>query len=134
MDFDPLKIKKIEVVTHKHFLGPLISEGVVSYSTYQGDLGGYELDPNAVVIEYEGLQRQRIFYAPAYETSIQKESRIPDLRNVLYWSPTVNTGNNGKQQFSFYTSDLKGNYVIVVQGLTAEGVAGSTVSTFSVSR
>lgn len=132
MALDPLKIKKIEVLAHKHFLGSLVNEGVVSYSTYQGDLGGYELDANAVVIEYEGLQRQRIFYSPAYETSQQQQSRIPDLRNLLYWSPAVTTGTDGKQQFSFYSSDLKGNYAIIVQGLTAEGLAGSTVNVFSV--
>ncbi len=132
MALDPLKIKKIDVLTHKHFLGAMVNDGVVSYISYQGDLGGYELDPNAVVIEYEGLQRQRIFYSPQYETSQQQQSRIPDLRNLLYWSPTVKTGTDGKQQFSFYSSDMKGNYTIVVQGLTAEGLAGSAVSTFSV--
>jgi hypothetical protein len=132
--FDPLKIKKIEVVSHKHYLGPLIAEGVVSFKTYQGDLGGYELDPNAIVVEYEGLQRQREFYSPVYETQNEKESRIPDLRNLLYWSPSVKTSKDGKQQLSFYTSDLKANFAIVVQGLTSDGLSGSSVTTFSVNK
>lgn len=132
MALDPLKIKKIDVLTHKHILGPLVNEGVVSYTSYQGDLGGYELDPNAVVIEYEGLQRQRIFYSPVYETNAQKDTRLPDLRNVLYWSPAICTGPDGKQQFSFYSSDMKGNYAMVVQGLTAEGMFGSSISNFTV--
>jgi hypothetical protein len=134
MAFDPLKIKKIDVAAHKHYLGPLVCEGIVSYKTYQGDLGGYELDPNAVVIEYEGLQRQREFYSPVYENTAQKESRIPDLRNLLYWSPSVKTIKDGKQQLSFYTSDLKANFAIIVQGLTTEGLSGSSVSTFVVNK
>lgn len=134
MAFDPLKIKKIDVAAHKHYLGPLVSEGVVSYKTYQGDLGGYELDPNAIVVEYEGLQRQRVFYSPVYETKMQKESRLPDLRNVLYWCPDIKTGADGKQQFSFYTSDVNARFAIVVQGLTAEGLSGSGVTTFMVNK
>jgi len=132
MAFDPLKIKKIDVATHKHYLGPLVCDGIVSYKTYQGDLGGYELDPNAVVIEYEGLQRQRVFYSPVYENNTQKESRIPDLRNLLYWSPAIKTIKDGKQQLSFYTSDLKASFAVIVQGLTTEGLSGSSVATFVV--
>lgn len=132
--FDPLKIKKIDVVSHKHYLGPLIAEGIISFKTYEGDLGGYELDPNAIVMEYEGLQRQREFYSPVYETQTEKESRIPDLRNLLYWSPSVKTSKDGKQQLSFYTSDLKANFAIVVQGLTADGLSGSSITTFSVNK
>ncbi|MFT3933007.1 MAG: hypothetical protein QM726_05265 [Chitinophagaceae bacterium] len=132
--FDPLKIKRIDVATHRHFLGPLACDGIISYKTYQGDLGGYELDPNAVVIEYEGLQREREFYSPVYETSTQKENRIPDLRNLLYWSPTVKTIKDGKQQLSFYTSDVKGNFAIVMQGITSDGLSGSSISTFTVDK
>jgi len=134
MAFDPLKIKRIDVATHRHFLGPLICDGIVSYKTYQGDLGGYELDPNAVVIEYEGLQRQRQFYSPVYETNVQKESRVPDLRNLLYWSPSVKTTADGKQQLSFYAADIKAGFAIVVQGITADGLSGSSVITFSVDK
>ena len=134
MSFDPLKIKRIDVATHRHFLGPLICDGIVSYKTYQGDLGGYELDPNAVVIEYDGLQRQRQFYSPVYETKVQKESRVPDLRNLLYWSPSVKTIKEGKQQLSFYAADVKANFAMVVQGLTDDGLSGSSIITFAVDK
>ena len=134
MAFDPLKIKKVDVATHRHFLGPLICDGIVSYKTYQGDLGGYELDPNAVVIEYDGLQRQREFYSPVYETNAQKENRVPDLRNLLYWSPSVKTVKDGKQQLSFYAADVKANFAIVIEGLTADGLSGSSISTFAVNK
>ena len=132
MALDPLKFRQIDVVTHRHFLGTLVSDGIVSYKSYQGDLGGYELDPNAIVVEYEGLQRQRVFYAPVYETVSQKAQRIPDLRNVLCWMPDVNTGPDGRQQCSFYTSDVHARFAVVVQGLTAQGWCGSGVTTFTV--
>jgi len=88
----------------------------VGYKTYQGDLGGYELDPNAVIIEYDGLQRQREFFSPVYESAGQKESRIPDLRNLLYWSPSVKTMQEGKQQLSFYSADIKSAFALLYKG------------------
>ncbi|WP_161889315.1 hypothetical protein [Pontibacter russatus] len=132
MAFDPRKVRKLEVLTRRYFLGPQVYSGLVSYTTYLGDLGGFELDPRVLLMEYEGLQRQREFYAPAYETAQQLQSRLPDFRNLLYWSPDVVTGADGKAAFNFYTSDQAGTYIMVVQGLTGTGLAGSAVTTFEV--
>ncbi|MCJ8164849.1 hypothetical protein MKJ04_08335 [Pontibacter sp. E15-1] len=126
MAFDPRKVRKLEVLTRKYFLGPNMYTGLVSYTTYQGDLAGFQLDPRALLLEYEGLQLQREFYAPTYGTQEQHQSRLPDLRNLLYWSPDVRTGTDGKKTLSFYTSDEAGRYILVVQGLTKDGRAGST--------
>ncbi|MGN6397776.1 MAG: hypothetical protein ACTHMI_19545 [Mucilaginibacter sp.] len=125
---DPLKVNKLEVTRERYFYGPSAYEGIFSFTTYKGDLGGVELNPKAVVIDYEGLQLRRQFYSPAYETDAQVKSRIPDFRNLLYWAPTV----NAQGKVSFFTSDLAGKYVGVVQGLTESGDAGSQYFTFDV--
>ena len=39
MALDPLKIKKIDVITHKHYLGPLVCDGIVSYKNLPGRFG-----------------------------------------------------------------------------------------------
>ncbi len=130
--FDPLKVKKLEVVARKYTLDSVVQTGILSYTTYQGDLAGFQLDPNALVLEYPGLQLQREFYSPVYETAAQQESRTPDFRDLLFWSPSVKTNEEGKKQVDFYTSDLPGEYIIFVQGITADGIAGSAVSRFSV--
>jgi hypothetical protein len=131
---DPLKVKKIEVVNRQYFLGPLINYGIISLYTYNGDLAGVQLDPNALVIEYEGLQSQREFYSPSYETPEMGSSRLPDFRNQLYWSPRVQLDKNGTKQVSFYTSDRTGNYIGVIQGLTQDGKAISRTFNFEVTR
>jgi len=127
---DPLKVKKLEVVPFRYYYGPAVEEGIFSFTTYKGDLGGVELDPHAVVIDYEGLQLSREFYSPVYDTETQATSRIPDFRNLLYWSPSV--AEHGKGDVSFYTSDQPGKYVGVVQGLTPKGDAGVHYFTFEV--
>jgi hypothetical protein len=132
ISFDPLKIKKIELVEQKYFLGNFIWDGVISFKTYEGDLGGYQLDPNAIILEFDGLQQQRKFYSPLYENNEQLKSRIPDFRNQLFWLPQLKTNSGNKTQLSFYTSDLTGKYIIVIQGITKTGLSGSKTITFDV--
>ena len=112
-------------------MGPKQYDGIVSYSTYKDDLEGYQLDPNSLVIEYEGLQLKREFYSPQYETAQQALGRIPDYRDVLYWSPSVET-INGKRDISFYTSDVPGKYTVLIQGISGSGLAAFATTTFTV--
>ncbi|HYF29680.1 MAG TPA: hypothetical protein VD993_01025 [Chitinophagaceae bacterium] len=130
--FDPLKIRKIEVMGRKYYWGNLTCNGIVSFSTYEGDLAGFELDPAAVVVEFQGLQLQREFYHPDYSTPDKKNSRMPDTRNVLFWQAHYISGAGGNMQSSFYTSDLPGNYLIVVQGISANGLPGTSIKTIVV--
>ena len=118
--YDPLKIKKLDVVTHKYFIGPGFFNGIASFTTYNGNYEGLQLDPHAVIIDYEGLQLEREFYAPVYETSRQIESRMPDFRSTLLWEPHVNVAN-GTATISFYTSDVKGIYTVELEGLDKNG-------------
>lgn len=131
---DPLKLKKLEDVPFVYFLGPSYEAGVFSFTTYKGDMGGNEIDPHAVIMDYEGLEMQREFYSPVYDTESATASRMPDFRNVLYWAPYVITDKKGNGSLSFYTSDQTGKYLGVVQGLTDNGEAGSQSFTFEVTK
>ncbi|HTJ49877.1 MAG TPA: hypothetical protein VL443_10515 [Cyclobacteriaceae bacterium] len=132
MAFDPRKVKFLDVVSKKYYFGTSSFDGVVSYRTYKGDLGGFQPDPKSLIVNYEGMQQQREFFSPKYETTQQRESRIPDTRNLLYWSPSIST-INGSGHVEFYTSDIIGKYKIVIQGITNDGQAGSSITTFEVS-
>ena len=121
-------------MTRRYCLGASILDGIVSYTTYQGDLAGLPLDPGASIVEYQGLQLHREFFTPIYETVPQQKSRIPDLRNLLYWSPEILTDQQGNKQVSFYTSDLPGNYAVVIQGISPGGEPARITTGFSVKR
>jgi hypothetical protein len=131
ISFDPLKIKRIDVVTQRYYHSQMVNHGIVSYKTYHGDLAGFQLDPASLVVEYEGLQLKRQFYSPAYDTA-NSRNRLPDFRNVLYWSPDVVTDANGKAELTLYSSEVPGTYAVVLYGITKDGYAGSSVSTFSI--
>ncbi len=130
--YDPLKIKELQVMNKRYFLGASVFEGILNFKTYSGRPDGFISDPNATVLDYEGLQLQRQFFAPIYETQNQAKSRLPDFRNLLHWAPSVKTNQSGKAEISFYTSDLAGKYMVVVQGLSAEGRAGTKTFSFDV--
>jgi hypothetical protein len=132
MTFDPLKIKQLDVISKRYFLGQQVYNGLVSYTTYKGDLGGFPLNPHALIEEYEGMQVPREFYAPRYDTPAQQRSRLPDLRNLLYWNPNVNLQANKQQTLEFSTSDQAGRYLVVTQGMTPDGQLGSTSFSFEV--
>jgi hypothetical protein len=132
MAYDPLKVNTLDVVTNKYIKGDFIYNGIVSFTTYHGDMQDLKLDPKAVILDYEGLQLQREFYSPVYKTEQQANSRLPDFRHLLYWSPTVQTDAGGQAALEFYTSDIKGRYVAVLQGMDALGNAGSYQFTFEV--
>lgn len=132
MAMDPLKIRKLEVIDSHYFQGVSLYSGIVSFTTYKGDLEGFPLSPRVLVQQYEGVQSQREFYSPRYDTPEQKQSRLPDMRNLLYWNPAIAFTGTEPSQLEFFTGDQAGRYMVVVQGLSPEGVAGSTSFTFEV--
>ena len=96
MAIDPLKIRRLDVIKDRYFWGPSDAEGILSYASYKSDLAGVEVDPHAVVMDYEGMQLQRVFYSPVYDTDAAISSRMPDFRNLLYWVPTIKTSTQAK--------------------------------------
>ncbi|RSK49482.1 MG2 domain-containing protein [Hymenobacter rigui] len=132
MAYDPAKIKKLEVLDSRYFQGRALYNGIISFSTYKGNLDGFPLDARALVQEYDGLQRQREFYAPRYDTPEARQSRLPDLRNLVYWNPQVMTTPGQPAVLEFFTPDQPGQYRIVVQGLSTSGAAGSNTSMFDI--
>lgn len=132
MEYDPLKVSTLDVITHKYHYGPLSFPGLASYRTYNGDYPDFPIDEKALVMDYDGLLWAREFFSPVYETTENLESRVPDFRSLLYWSPSVKMDSSGKSSFTFYTSDQPGVYMVNIQGLASGGLCGSTSFTFKV--
>lgn len=77
----------------------------------------------------QGYDSSRDFYKPDYET---EENSTPDFRNTLYWSPEVNTDERGEVTIEFFSSDITGNFVGIIEGFDANGQLGKSEFTFSV--
>jgi hypothetical protein len=95
---DPKMIRKLELVNREYVLGDFTFPGILSATTYQSDLKGILLSGQVIVLDYPGIPEQRIFYSPEYETEKQINSRKPDFRTLLYWSPEIKSDREGKNQ------------------------------------
>lgn len=132
MTLDPHLVKSVEVMNRRWYLGASTVAGIVSYKTYRGDLGGFQPGPLSLSQPYEGLQLEREFFSPRYETTQQTLSTLPDTRDLLYWSFSVPLDQDGKNQIQFYTSDVVGKYKVVVQGIDKDGIPGYSSAFFEV--
>ena len=132
MSYNPLNLQKMDIITSKYYHGPLEYDGVVSVSTYNGTLDGFQLHPSTTLLNYEGVQYEREFFTPVYETESERSSRLPDLRSVLLWEPDLKTTASGESRLVITTSDLSGEYIVVVEGLDEQGNVGSCITPFTV--
>ncbi|MEJ7587406.1 MAG: hypothetical protein WKI04_07580 [Ferruginibacter sp.] len=132
MAYDPLKIRKLEVVAREYYLYGNSFNGIMNFTTYKGDMEGYEIHSRATIMDYEGLQVRRDFYAPVYETALQFSSRLPDFRTLLSSLPKLAGNGKEKTHAVFYSSDLPERYAIIIQGMSYDGRSGSAVAYFDV--
>jgi hypothetical protein len=123
MQLNPLQISKLELVTRRYFLGDMAFEGIMSFSTYEGDLGGFQLGPQAVLFDYPSLQLLQQFMAPSYDTPELRNNRMPDFRALLLWEPEAAADAIGEVPIDFYTGDLSGEFIVEIKGFNKAGEA-----------
>jgi hypothetical protein len=80
----------------------------------------------AIMFPYQGIYMAREFYQPDYEN---KNIQLPDNRTTIYWNPEIQTDSTGTVKVSFYNSDLKGEALIRISGVSYQlKDAASTIS------
>lgn len=115
---DPSSIESVELKSSvSSLLGSAGSSGVLYIYTKQAK--GYGDEQNVVPhLTIPGYTRPRRFIAPLYEDN-SSNTEITDLRSLLYWNPNISTNKKISGTIvSFYSSDLKGQYRVVVEGIT----------------
>jgi len=120
VNYDPLRVEKIEIVTKRYFYGPLDVMGIISFTTYDGDAKNLPLQ-NATRKRFMGVQPRKIYYSPDYSTRRDALKRIPDYRVQLYWNPQVKVEKGKPVSLDFSTSDIEGEFEIIVKGVTVDG-------------
>ena len=131
LEVSPNKIQRIELINNLYVKGDIIYGGVVSIFSKKGDLGGINLPVNSSFIVFSGYYPQP---AEEHEEYIEPhtDKRIPDYRNCLYWNPQVFIRPGGNASLEFYTSDSKGDYEVIIRGLTLQGEVMEKRSRFTV--
>ncbi len=125
-------MEKIDIINVRYFYADFVFDGIISFVTKKGNLSDLGYDDSVFRQVIEGCREAQEFYSPSYGTDSLRKGHIPDFRNTLFWDPVINTGNSGKANIEFYTSDEPGEYLIRVEGLTTQGKPVSGISSFRV--
>jgi hypothetical protein len=75
-----------------------------------------------IVPTVTGFKQNTEFYAPDYALTEPNEIEYekPDFRPTLYWNPFVRF-NDDAANIEFYTSDMLGKYLVIIEGINRNG-------------
>jgi hypothetical protein len=118
---DPELVEKMDVIREKYFVGDYSFYGIVNVITKAGDFSYVSLPNYAIRLKYRVIDPVVTFASPDYSSAEMKASRTPDFRNTLYWNSSVKPDKDGKFRIEFWTSDIKSDYEINIQGITSGG-------------
>lgn len=123
VNYNANKIQKINVVREKYLYGTQLFEGIISFSSINGDFSKQSTNSASVNVELLKPLDKKTYFKQVYDTS-DKLLRIPDFRNQLLWLPNLEISSK-TTDITFFTSDNKGNYEIALEGFTINGKAVS---------
>jgi hypothetical protein len=112
-DITNINISTSQLDVHKYT--PLSFQGVIEITTIQGM---YRYRQPMVQLGMDILSTNRSFYSPDYSI---ESTNTSDNRKTLFWKPDIKLESGKSNVFSFYTSDVKGTYYGLVEGLDKEG-------------
>ena len=127
-------VEEIDVIRERYVVGDYLFYGLVNIITYAGDYSSITLPGYAVRLPCRVTDQVMKFHSPEYRTQPDRETRIPDFRNTLYWNPSVAPGQDGRWVTEFWSSDLVGNYNINIQGITTDGNTISLIKPLKVKK
>ncbi len=117
-NLQPSDINNINISTSLldiHKYTTLNFQGVIEITTIQGM---YKYRQPTIQLGMDILNTDRVFYSPDYSI---ESTASNDTRKTLYWNPQFSLKSGQSALISFYTSDIKGIYYGVAEGMDEEG-------------
>jgi hypothetical protein len=116
------QIKKIDLKKNHLIYGNIDFYGILSITTNQKNV--YALNAAYANLTFPNLFRNIpvMLSGIDYGAENNQSKTTPDLRQTLYWNPEFQLSKDGKATVEFYTSDLKGNYSVEIEGITSTGI------------
>ena len=113
----PRLIDRVEIVNAPYIRGNVSFGGIISLISKNNDLAYIDLPSSGLLVNY------RMLDVPAGDTIPNGilDSRLPDIRNTLYWNPALEMKPEMDRRISFFTADLKGEYEILIRGVDSTG-------------
>ncbi|MEO1261820.1 MAG: MG2 domain-containing protein [Bacteroidota bacterium] len=110
-------------------LGAGGTNGAILVYTREGGVAS-TLTPGLIKTKIYGFHKARQF--AVFDPTAPGNQNRPDLRTTLHWNGLIKTNLRGEATEFFSTSDQKGTYVIIAQGLRKDGQPFYGTSRFEV--
>lgn len=127
--YDARKIKSISLIRDQFQLANQNYQGIMAVETFDGDYFEQYNGQNGTQATIDKPAPKKNYYVQTYGTV--GFERIPDYRTLLFWKPNVVIDNNSLD-FEFFTSDVSGEFEIMVDGFTSYGKPISFSKTITV--
>ncbi|TXD75815.1 hypothetical protein [Algoriphagus ratkowskyi] len=128
--FDPKEFKSLDVLTRTFFLNEEKFPGVMSFSSYKNDFGGFPIPSNGIYLDYEGIQPKVVSAGSLFDAPTQ-DKNIMDWRTVLFWSAIPETAPISNS-IEINIPETKGNFQVTVKTKTAQGESKEYLRNFQV--
>ena len=120
-------VYKISTIQGGYFLGSNVFNGIINISTKKFDFTSNLAGSFLMNLNLQPTTFTKKYYEPNYLDK-SKSNRIPDYRYQLLWEPNFDIEN----PISFYTSDIKGVFEIILDGYTNDGIPVHSIEDFEV--
>jgi hypothetical protein len=128
----PAEIDRISIIPADYYYKDLTFGGIIDIHTKKSDFNNVKLLPGMTRFIYPKTSATEFkFISPDYSVT-STPGRIPDFRYLLTWEPNVKSDSSGVATVQFYTGDITGSFVIMVEGLSDEGEIIQAENEFSV--
>lgn len=122
------QIERIEIQNYQWVYGSMQFPGIVSVFSHHEEYTNIGLPETTRVIDGFSFMEPSFYNPPDHVKSGDVLASVPDFRQLLYWKPGLSLMQGETLRLNFFTSDLKGRYLIKVEGFTSGGKRVSGIS------
>jgi TonB-dependent SusC/RagA subfamily outer membrane receptor len=128
MGMNPNDVERIEILKGPEtaIYGSRGANGVIAIYTKRGKF----MKKGVLDFKMLGYATPKEYYNPGFE--YRSDDPFEDDRRTILWMPIITSGLNGEASATFFTSDLKGNYTVRIEGISSKGIPGAATTDFEV--
>lgn len=120
-DLSSPEIYKIEILNKEWMHGELYFPGIIHIVSHQAEVNLEKINGKYVRTVLESPAPLVDFSPPDYDRITDNQPHMPDIRQLIHWQPSLRLQNGEPAQIHFSTSDIGGEYVITIKGVTSTG-------------
>ncbi len=121
LQYNARNVKSISFLRDKYIVGPKIFQGVLVVETIDKDyVSPYGGEHRTSMELFRPLPKKSYYYQEYGNETDLTSDRILDFRYQLYWDPNL-TLSDSQNEVIFYTSDIPGEYEMVLEGFSSSG-------------